>query len=177
MKNKAVSFTFSALRFVKYFSFIIAILTVAVMVSGCIFIPNYSYYNYIDPEGVTSVEIYALKDSNNHLHGFWEKETPDYTLMDEQQDEFIEELSGFRFDDHFFIVLAAMDPSFSYGDFVVRVNIADGSSIFISNDGYGETIDIAGNVIDSNHYSSDDTAWAEFIRKYINDAIENDSEE
>jgi len=134
--------------------------------TGCIIIPRRAHYD-IDEERLRSVQIYDLRNSDNHNSTLLEKETPVYELTQEQTANFVSELEGLSFDNTLFIVLAAVDPSFNYGDWVARINYDDGEHILISSWGYGATYDGEGNVISSNHYSYDDEEWEQFIKSYL----------
>lgn len=152
-----------------------ALLFLAIFVSltSCIMIPTYKYYE-IDPEKVSSIEIYDLRNSDTHYSDFLETEIPAYAIEKEQTINFLSDLSDIRFSDTIIITIAAVDPSFSYDDWVVRINYTDGSYSLISCDGYGETYDANDQVIEANHFGCDDEEWKQFISTYVpKDIFEN----
>ena len=135
------------------------------VLSSCIWVPKYASYD-IAEEKLASVDIYDLRDCSSRAD-FYESEFSDYTLKAEQIDGFVAALESLRFDDSTFFVLAATDPNFTYGDWVVRLNYTDGTYTLISSDGFGATYDQDYNVIDSNHYSYDDKKWEQFVCQYL----------
>ena len=147
---------------------VVLLLTVAILsfFTSCIWIPRKTNYD-INEDALSSVEIYCLDNNSSHYDDFVETEQPIYTLKEDQIDGFIDELENIRFDDSIFIVLAAMDPSFYYGEWVVRINYDDGSYDLISCDGYGATYDENGLIVSTNHYSYDDEKWEEFVKSYL----------
>ncbi len=158
---------------VKTIRFVLILSVVSIMLNslvGCIIIPQYTYYDDIDREQVSSVDIYDLRNGD-HSARFLETEVSVYTLTEYQLDSFFSDLADIRFANHIVIVLAAVDPSFYYDDWVVRINYTDGSYCLISCGGYGETYDANHQVIDSNHYSCDDEEWNQFIGKHVPKAI------
>ena len=76
------------------------------------------------------------------------------------------DLADIQFTDTFIIVLAAVDPSFYYGDWVVRINFTNGQYTFYSCGGYGETFDAEGNCISSTYFSCDDEELKTLVGKY-----------
>ena len=152
------------LRFVPVLSLILAAL---ISLTGCVVIPRYKNYDDINRERLSSVDIYDLRNSETHYSDFLKTETPVYTLTNDQLDSFFSDLADIRFTDHIIIVLAAVDPSFWYDDWVVRINYTDGSYSLISCGGYGENYDVNNQAVDSNHYGCDDDEWQQFIGKYV----------
>ena len=146
--------------------FILSFLSFTMLISLTSCIVTYKYYD-IDSEDVLSVGIYDLRDSETHYNDFLESETPVYTIEKEQMADFLNDLSDIRFSDTIIITLAAVDPSFYYGEWVVRINYTDGSYSLISCGGYGESYDINNKVTDSNHFSCEDDEWEQFIGKYV----------
>lgn len=141
--------------------------TVLCLFSGCIFIPRYRYYNDIDAESVSAIAIYDLRDSDVYTSDFQEIQEPLCTLTEDQTEAFLSDLAKFRFSDHILIILAAMDPSFYYGDWVVCIHFTDGGYRLISNGGFGERFAADGTLVSSNHYSCDSKDWEALISKYL----------
>ena len=160
----------------KFFAAILLLVSILISFSSCVWIPRYTKY-HIDNDSLTSVDIYDLRKSTTNDSRFLKLETPVYTLTEEQIPDFVEDLESLWFDDSIFLVLAAMDPSFHYGDWVVRLNYNNGSYTLISSGGYGETYNAAGEVIDSNHYSYDDEKWEKFVLRYLPEEIYNEKTE
>ena len=147
---------------------LISILSFAMIVSltGCIIIPRHMNYE-IDADDVSSVEIYDLRSSETHDSGFHKSETPVYTVEDDQITDFLSDLAEIQFTDTIVITIAAVDPSFYYGDWVVRINHTDGSYSLISCRGYGETCDENDQRTSSNHYGCEDDEWEQLIGNYV----------
>lgn len=141
-------------------------LFVLVSFTSCIVIPMYKHYD-IDSEKVSSIEIYDLRNSETYYYDFPGEELPVYTIEKDQMTDFLSDLSDIRFSDTIIITIAAIDPSFYYGNWVVRINYTDGSYAFISCGGYGATYDENHQRTDSNHFYCDDDEWHQFIGKYV----------
>jgi len=154
----------------KHIRYILAALMPLVLICllcSCVIIPINKNYDDFDLDSIASVEFYDLRQSRTSYSDFLNTATPAYILPEEQKEEFFEDLSEIRFTDYIIIVLAAIDPSFYFGDWVVRVNYTDGSCDLLSNGGYNESYDPSGELSDSNHWSCDDGEWYAFIFKYI----------
>ncbi len=146
--------------------FVLLLVFVMNSLTGCIIIPQYKHFK-IDADSVSSIEIYDLCKVDTYESYFLETEDVDYTIPEEKASDFLKDLSDIRFSDHILIILAAVDPSFSYDTWTVRINYADGSFELISCDGYGQSFDENGTKIDSHHYGCDNDEWNEFLKKYI----------
>ena len=121
---------------------VILVIHLLITLTGCIIIPQYQRFD-IDVDTVISIEIYDLSLCENSSFGssFLETESPVYMLPDKQIVNFLKDLADIRFSDTLFITIFAVDPSFYYDDWTVRINYNDGSFQLISCDGYGETFD------------------------------------
>lgn len=155
--------------------FLISVLSLAILLSitGCVIIPLHKNYN-LDSEEVASVEIYDLRNSETHYSNFLEAESPVYTVKKDKTADFLSDLSEIDFSDALIITIAAVDPSFEYGDWVVRINYADESFSLISCNGYGESYDSNGETADDNHFGCDNDEWNQFIGKYVPEDIFED---
>ena len=112
--------------------------------SGCTVIPIYKNFD-LNPETVSSVQIYDLRLGDSYYDDFLEQEfLLVHTLEASQTSDFLSDLAEIRFSDHLIITIAAMDPNFQYGDGVVRVNYTSGAYSLISCDGYGTDYDADG---------------------------------
>ena len=138
----------------------------ACFLSACIVIPVRKHYR-IAEESVSSVEIYDLNINGNYNSDFIKTEESVYTLEQDRVGDFLADLSKIRFSDTIIISFTAVDPNFTYDQWVARINYTDGSYDLISCDGYGEAYDKNGELTDSNHLGCDNDQWKQFIAKYI----------
>lgn len=145
------------------------LLSLTLTLSGCIVIPISKRYS-IEQDTVDSIDIYDLRSCENRDHGTWETLSPCYTLSDNQLESFLNDLSDIRFEDTIIIALAAVDPSFSYGEWVVQIHYTDGTYELISSGGFGGTYSSDHERIDSHHFGCDEDEWSQFILKYIPEA-------
>ena len=151
-----------------YKRFAFAIITIFLLLSmcGCIIIPLSKYYD-ISAEDVTSVQFYDLRNAETaEYYGFYKDYEPVYTLPEEENADFLNDFAKLEFTDTIVIVLAAIDPSLTYGDWVVRINFSNGEYTFYSCGGYGETFDAEGNCIDTTFFSCDVAELETLIGKY-----------
>lgn len=151
-----------------YKRFLIVLITLALVasLSGCIIIPRTKYYD-ISAEEVISVQFYDLRDQDSARYsGFDAILEPVYTIPEEHTEDFLDDFSKLEFSDTIIIALAAIDPSFYYGDWVIRINFSNGQYTFYSCGGYGETFDAEGEYISATHFSCDDEELENLIGKY-----------
>lgn len=146
--------------------FILILAIVTSSMTSCIVIPRYEYFE-IDADTVASIEIYDLCEADSIYGNFVETESPVYEIPTDKKTDFLNELAEIRFSDAIVIVLAAIDPSFNYDEWTVRINYTDGSYQLISSDGYGETFDANGELIDFHHFGCDQDEWWSFISEYL----------
>ena len=151
---------------------IITVLLLCTLTS-CIMIPTYKHYK-ISADTVSSIAVYDLRQSESHYSDFLETESPVYELPEEKIADFLGDLSEIRFSDTIIITIAAVDPSFVYDDWTVRVNYTDGSYELISCDGYGEVYDKNGEKTDSHHFGCEQEVWSALIEKYLPQEILGD---
>ena len=157
------------MKVLKRLLFVVMICSILVSLTACIIIPLTKYYD-IPVEDVASVHFYDLSSLEDHYSGFDALLDPVYTLPQAETDAFLDDFSELEFSDTIIIMLAAIDPSFWYGDWVVRINFTNGQYSFYSCGGYGETFDSDGNRISTSHFSCDDEALANLISKYFSEA-------
>ena len=152
----------------------LVLLTITVLMistlASCVVIPLHKRFE-IDTNTVASIEIYDLCESDSLYGGFLKTETPVYEIPEEKVANFLNDLSNIRFSDTIIITIAAVDPSFYYDDWTVRINYTDGSYELISCDGYGETFDENGENTDSHHFGCDQNEWWMFIAQYVPENI------
>lgn len=150
----------------KPFLFVLMTFVLIVSLSGCIIIPLTKYYD-IPIEEVVSVQFYDLRNQDLACSsGFDAILEPVYTIPEENTEDFLDDFSKLEFSDSIIIVLAAIDPSFYYGDWVVRINFTNGQYTFYSCGGYGETFDADGKYISSTHFSCDEEELKKLVGKY-----------
>ena len=151
----------------RIFSATLLILALLLSLSSCIVIPIYKNFD-LDPETVSSVQIYDLRFGDSYYDDFLEQEfLLVHTLEASQTSDFLSDLAEIRFSKHLVIMIAAMDPSFHYGDWVVRVNYTSGAYSLISCDGYGTEYDANGELIKTHHFGCDREEWKDLIMRYI----------
>ena len=155
----------------------LALLTISLLVlvatlTSCIVIPRYRYFE-IDATTVESVEIYDLSKSESRYSNFLETETPVYKIPADKTSAFLDDFSKIRFSNPIIIVLAAIDPSFAYSNWTVRINYTDGSFELLSSGGYGQSFDANGENISAHHWSCEEEDLSELIGKYLPGEIIN----
>lgn len=142
------------------------LLILALTLSGCIVIPRSRNFD-IPAEQVASVDIYDLRSLGfDPGTGFHNEISPVWTIPPESLETFLRDFAALEFSDPLLIVLGAVDPSFFYGDWVVRVNYTDGAYTFFSCGGFGETFDATGEHLGSFHYSADDEELEALLLQY-----------
>lgn len=150
---------------------VILLFSTLISLSGCIILTFDKYYDDIDRDKLSSIEIYDLRGDRTFA------EPSVYTLKEEQIDAFLDDLAKIRFEDMMIITIAAVDPSFEWGDWAARINYTDGTYMLISSGGYGETLDANDEVIDSNHYGCEEYVWNNFVKTYLPEEIIGQSEQ
>ena len=153
-------------------SLTISIILIMCCLSSCIIIPRYRHFE-IDSNTISSIEIYDLCENEDYSSLFLKTETPVYEIPKEQTANFVADLNSIEFSDYIIIVLAAIDPSFNYGKWTVRINYSDGTYELISSGGYGETYDSNNERVSGHHWSCDDVEWEAFIGQYVPEEIFN----
>lgn len=150
----------------KSFLMVLMVFVLSILMSGCIIIPRSTYYD-IPAEEVVSVHFYDLRIQRAaNYSGFDTTLEPVYTISEEEKETFLDDFSNLKFSDPIVIVLAAIDPSFSYGDWVIRINFTNGRYTLYSSAGYSETFDAEDHCISYTHFSCDDEDLDNFICKY-----------
>ena len=150
----------------KLFLFVLMTFVLISFLSGCIIIPRHQYYN-IPADEVKSVQFYDLRNLGfSHSPGFDQTLSPVCTIPEADKEVFLDDFSKLRFSDAIVITIAAIDPSFYYGDWVVRINFTNGQYTLYSCGGYGETFDAEGKRLSSTHLSCEDAELENLIKKY-----------
>ena len=158
--------------------FLLLIVLSVISLTGCIGYFTDFYYdsNQINPENVSSIDIYDFSKTPEHKYAYYQQEFEEeveeeveHALSSDQIEPFLTELAAIKFRTyHLVFTLAATDPSFRLGDYVVRINFSDGSFRLISDEDYNPVFDSDGKIIadDHNMVSSSDE-WNAFISKYL----------
>ena len=152
------------------------ILCIIFSLTGCIIIPRYKHYDDIDAEKVSTIEIYGIHKSERITSSDVNADTLAYSLDENEFSDFLNKLSKIQFKDYILIVPGAVNPSFSYGNYVVKIKYNNGNYILISDGGFGESFDADGNRIDKNHFGCDTEKWENLIFDYLPEEIINYSD-
>ena len=140
--------------------------------SGCMFIPEWQKIDVrYDPSEIVSVELYDLtqRSYDGRFYGLDE----DIDQMEEDLDpidalnadkyaDFVRDLMDLTFTDHFFVILvAAMDPSYSYYGYTVKITYQNGDYDIIS-----RTCQLydKGEDYNENTWNCDEDEWNSFIK-------------
>ena len=136
-------------------------LIIAVSFSGCFYITIDEYYEiHQDVSQIVTISIYECTDGNTL------SDEPVFVLDQLQNEQFVNDLEALPFKDSFLLILAAVDPSHSFGEYVVCIIYQDDSTEWISNRGY-QVYNAEDGSSSGPHYSLDDKAWHEFLQKYF----------
>jgi hypothetical protein len=147
----------------------LALILIFVMnLTGCVVIPLPGRYYDYDPATIETAEIYDLRSEYMEDSSFLETDLPVCTVPEEQKAEFVAEIGKIEFKMYILIVLGAVDPSFYYGDWAVRLNRTDGSYVLLSDGGYVEIFDENGEHIEFRNYDSiDRERWNALLEAYV----------
>jgi len=154
---------------------ILSVILLMATLTGCIMIPLYKNFK-IDASIVESIDFYDLRQAESSYSDFSLTEKPVYTITTDDISAFLDDLAKIQFSDTIYISIAAFDPSFSYGDWTVRIFYKDNSYAFLSYSHYGESFDKDGNLISSHHFGCDQEEWLALIGKYVPEIIFNQSQ-
>ena len=152
------------------------ILCIIFSLTGCIIIPRYKRYDDIDVEKVSAIEIHDICECEWKISSDVNADTLVYSLDENEFSDFLNKLSKIQFKDYIIIVPAPMDPSFNYGNYVVKIMYNNEKYMLISDAGFGESFDADGNEISSNHFGCDTEKWENLIFDYLPDEIINYSD-
>ena len=134
--------------------------------SGCIMIPVTKHYN-IPADEVKSICFYDLHGEDGVSYSkLDERYEPVYTLPQKEHKAFLKDFSKIKYSRTLIITIAAVDPGFSIGDWVIRVDFTNGQYSFYSYAGYGETYDAEGTTVSSNHFGCDEQQFKGLIQNY-----------
>ena len=146
----------------------------AFSLTGCMFIPSWKKVDVrYDSSEIVSVELYDLtqRSYDGRFYGLDEDidqmETeldPIDTLDAERYADFVTDLEKLTFSNHLFIVLAAMDPSYNYYGYTVKITYQNGDYDIISHT--AQLYDAEENYAENN-WSCDEEKWDSFIKEYF----------
>ncbi len=160
MKNKLI------------FSILLVLTTISLC--SCIVLPMRHKYDDFSADDIISIEVYDLRGNTDDSSGFYKNIQSVYTLKASDHDDFLDKLSEINFRDGIIIFPpAAQDPSFNYGNWVVRINFSNGNFQFISNTGFSEIYNSKGKCIDTDHYGCDNEEWLDLLEDFVPDEIIN----
>ncbi len=147
----------------KYFSLFLALAILSM--SGCIIRSQY-YFLDLETDNIQSIQFYDLTAANGRSSKEALAAELFYTLAPEQHEEFLAELKQIEFSNTIILFPAAIDPSFEYGDYVVRFTFADGSYKLLSCRGYSETFSADHKQLFDDYYGCDDDEWTALIAAF-----------
>ena len=148
---------------------IVSILLISCSFTSCIVIPRSKSFK-ISEDKVSSIDVYDLREKI-HYSDFLRTEEPIHEISEDNLGDFLSDLAKIRFSDNLVIVLAAVDPSFFYDDWTVRINYTNNTYELLSCAGYGETYNENNEVVSTHHFSCDNEEWHTFIKKYVPEDI------
>ncbi|MBQ7337024.1 MAG: hypothetical protein IJW40_01070 [Clostridia bacterium] len=121
-----------------------------------------------DPKEVVSVQLYYVPHGIDYSMGESIVDYSPIAMLEERRNaDFLEDLSRVEFTYFAIFIPVAIDPSFYMGEWIIRLNMHDGTNWAISKWGYNLQFDAENEVIDGNHDSPDDQQWEVLIRKYF----------
>ena len=143
--------------------------------TGCVFIPSWKQVDMrYDMSEIVSVELYYLKKSySGRFYGLEEGSidrmeeelAPIDTLDAEQFSDFVSDLEGLTFTNHFFgILVAANDPVYNYRGYAVKITYQNGDYDILS-----PTCQLyeMGEDYNENNWDCDEDKWNRFIKDYF----------
>lgn len=142
--------------------------------TGCVFIPSWKQVDMrYDTSEIVSVELYYLTNngSGGRFGGFAdidemeEELDPIDTLDAEQFSDFVSDLEGLTFTNHFFgILVAANDSSYSCYGYTVKITYQNGDYDILSPTGQLYEM---GEDFNENNWNCDEEKWNRFIKNYF----------
>ena len=147
----------------KYLVFILLLCFTATMFSGCIQLTG-TYELFHDPSDVEKVEIYYLDESQDFELPVDAK--PIKYLLGDDVRAICDDLESLQYKDVIILLPVMYDPSFSLGEYVVKVSYRNGDCEIIGDYGYQTTKVVEGRGA-AHHYSFDNAAWDALINKYV----------
>ena len=151
--------------------------------TGCVFIPSWKQVDVRhDTSEIVSVELYYLTDNGSggqfgrfaDIDEMEEELDPIDTLDAEQFSDFVSDLEGLTFTDHFFgILVAANDSSYSCYGYTVKITYQNGDYDILS-----PTCQLyeMGEDFNEKNWNCDEEKWNNFIESYFSVDISTSAE-
>ncbi|MBQ2815348.1 MAG: hypothetical protein IJE65_01595 [Clostridia bacterium] len=152
------------------------ILCIIISLNGCIIIPRYARYDFIDVEKVSTIEIYEINKNERIDSSDVNADTLAYSLDKSEFSDFLNKLAKIQFKKLIILVPAPIDAACSYGNYVVQIKYNNGRYILITNRSFGEAFDENGNTLSQNLYGCDTKEWEWLIFNYLPKEINNNSD-
>ena len=142
--------------------------------TGCVFIPSWKQVDMrYDTSEIVSVELYYLTNNGSggrfgrfaDIDEMEEELDPIDTLDAEQFSDFVSDLEGLTFTNHFFgILVAANDPVYNYRGYTVKITYQNGDYDILS-----PTCQLyeMGEDHNENNWNCDEDKWNRFIKDYF----------
>ena len=142
--------------------------------TGCVFIPSWKQVDIrYDTSEIVSVELYYLTNNGSggrfgrfaDIDEMEEELDPIDTLDAEQFSDFVSDLEGLTFTNHFFgILVAANDPVYNYRGYTVKITYQNGDYDILS-----PTCQFyeMGEDYNENNWNCDEDKWNRFIKDYF----------
>ena len=159
--------------FQKITAFFVAFLLMFSL-TGCVFIPSWKQVDIrYDTSEIVSVELYYLTNNGSgerfgrfaDIDEMEEELDPIDTLDAEQFSDFVSDLEGLTFTNHFFgILVAANDSSYSCYGYTVKITYQNGDYDILSPTGQFYEM---GEDFNENTWNCDEDKWNRFIKDYF----------
>lgn len=142
--------------------------------TGCVFIPSWKQVDIrYDTSEIVSVELYYLTNNGSggrfgrfaDIDEMEEELDPIDTLDTEKFSDFVSDLEGLTFTNHFFgILVAANDSSYSCYGYTVKITYQNGDHDILS-----PTCQLyeMGEDYNENNWNCDEDKWNRFIKDYF----------
>ena len=132
--------------------------------TGCFYVVFDRYYELAqDTDQITSIGIYEHTGDNKL------SDTALASLDSAEFEGFVTALEKLPFKNAMVISLAASDPSFYFGKYVVKITYSNGAYELISDSDYQEYYDSNG-VMDYHHYALSSDKWEKFLSTYMDES-------
>jgi hypothetical protein len=142
--------------------------------TGCVFIPSWKQVDMrYDTSEIVSVELYYLTNNGSggrfgrfaDIDEMEEELDPIDTLDAEQFSDFVSDLEGLTFTNHFFGILgAANDSCYSCYGYTVKITYQNGDYDILSPTGQLYEM---GEDYNENNWNCDEDKWNRFIKDYF----------
>ena len=158
-------------RLIAVSSIILALSLLVSALSGCYVPPQRKYYKNLNKDETDSILFYSFTDDIIYSKGVdldtIEQAEPFCSLEESQFESFLQDLSKMRFYSQGGILFGAVDPSFKFGNLVVKIIFTDGSTLYLSDRKYCVWKNSDGSTREFNHLAPGKEEWVSLINKYI----------